>query len=171
MLEGDKVVLIPITNEDTDSILGWRNQRFVREKFIDQEILTQEVHENWMKTMVSVGKVKQFIIYVKLGMERNAIGSAYLKDIDKNSKKAEYGIFIGEKDYLGRGFGSDAAKVLLEYAFETLSLHKVTLRVLASNKCAIASYKKAGFVEEGYFKDEIKIKNRYQDIIFMAVFH
>lgn len=166
MLEGKNIYLIPISNTDTDNIIRWRNQEFVRNKFIYQKMFTKESHERWMNQKVNTGKVKQFIIHVK--KEEKPIGSVYLRDIDYNNAKAEYGIFIGEKEYLGKGIGTEAAKLILEYAFQSLNLHKVMLRVLAQNKRAIASYMKAGFKEEGCFKDDIKIENTYYDVIFMA---
>ena len=94
-----------------------------------------------------------------------------LRDIDREAKKAEFGIFIGEEEWLGRGIGEEAAKLILDYGFEELGLHKIKLRVLADNKRAIASYRKAGFVEEGCFRDELLLDGKYCDLIFMAKFH
>jgi len=119
--------------------------------------------------VVGQGRAEQFIIWVR--EERRPIGSVYLRDIDRESKKAEFGIFIGEEEWLGRGIGEEAAKLILDYGFEELGLHKIKLRVLADNKRAIASYRKAGFVEEGCFRDELLLDGKYCDLIFMAKFH
>ena len=167
MLDGDKIYLLPISKKDTENVIRWRNEPFVQDKFIYREKFTKESHEKWLETMVDTGKVTQFIIYTK--SEKKPIGSVYLRDINPQNKKAEFGIFIGELEYLGKGFGNEAAKLVLNYAFHILCLHKVMLRVFASNKRAIRSYEKAGFVQEGYFKDEVKIGNEYYDIIFMAI--
>ena len=86
------------------------------------------------------------------------------------NKKAEYGVFIGEKDYLGKGVGQAATKLILDFAFTELKLHKVFLRVLSDNIGAIKSYEKSGFVQEGFFKDEIFADGKYESVIFMAVF-
>lgn len=174
MLEGKNVTLRPIDRKDTDKIIYWRNQSFVRERFIYQEPFTKESHEKWLKQMVNTGRVQQFIICSKCSENEQRkilpIGSIYLKDIDLRNGKAEFGIFIGEKKSLGKGYGTEAAKILLNYAFQDLKLHKVMLRVFASNKRALKCYKKVGFEEEGYFKDEVKIQNKYQDIVYMAAF-
>ena len=69
---------------------------------------------------------------------------------------------------MSKGIGSEAAKLALDYAFDCLKLHKVMLRVFAHNIRAIQSYKNAGFVQEAYLNDEIKIDNKYYDIILMA---
>ncbi|MCI5713382.1 MAG: UDP-4-amino-4,6-dideoxy-N-acetyl-beta-L-altrosamine N-acetyltransferase [Lachnospiraceae bacterium] len=167
MLDGEKIYLLPISRKDTENVIRWRNEPYVQDKFIYREKFTKESHEKWLEAMVDTGKVTQFIIYTKA--ERKAIGSVYLRDINQKDKRAEFGIFIGEKEYWGKGFGNEATKLILNYAFRTLCLHKVMLRVFASNKRAIRSYEKAGFVQEGYFKDEVKIGNEYYDIIFMAI--
>lgn len=163
---GKKVKLRFIQQEDTENIINWRNKDFVRKNFIFQELFTKEIHENWLKTKVDTGEVAQFIIYQ---LEDNTpIGSVYLRDIDRVNKKAEYGIFIGEESALGKGFGSEVAKLTLNYAFEYLGLHKVMLRVFAYNIRAIQSYKNAGFVQEAYLSDEIRIDGKYHDMILMA---
>ena len=115
------------------------------------------------------GRAEQFIIWVREG--QHPIGSVYLRDIDREAEQAEFVIFIGEEEWLGRGIGEEAAKLILDYGFEELGLHKIKLRVLADNKRAIASYQKAGFVEEGYFRDELLLDGKYCDLIFMAKFH
>lgn len=168
-MKGKKVILRQIEKRDTDKIIYWRNQLFVRNKFILQDLFTKDSHEQWLETMVITGRVKQFII--EAGGRDNAlpIGSVYLKDIDKINSKAEMGIFIGEKDYLGKGFGRDAVDVIVRYGFQELSLHKIMLRVLASNQRAVECYKKVGFLQEGYFREDVKIQNKFEDIIFMAI--
>ena len=65
MLEGRNVILRPINKKDTENIICWRNQPFVRDKFIFQELFTKESHEKWLETMVDTGKVQQFIICIK----------------------------------------------------------------------------------------------------------
>ena len=168
-LVGEHIYLRFITCEktDTEKIVRWRNQEFVRNNFIYREPFTIQLHENWLKHMVDVGKAVQFMIYGK--EDEVPIGSVYLKDIDKVHNKAEFGIFIGEEEYLGRGLGREAAKLVLYYGFRELLLHKIFLRVFSYNQPALRSYKKAGFLEEGYFRDEVKIEDQYYDIIIMAV--
>ena len=151
---------------DTDLIVKWRNEDFVRKNFIYQKPFTREGHLNWIRTMVDTGKVIQFIICTK---EDEPVGSVYLRDIDRTHRKAEYGIFIGEKDALSRCYGTEAAKLMLRYSFEELKLHKLMLRVLAGNDRAKKSYENAGFVQEAYLKDDVYLEDGYRDVILMAV--
>lgn len=167
VLEEQDIFLRLMDGNDTDHIIRWRNSEFVYRNFIYQKPFTRQGHEKWIREMVDTGKAVQFIILRKdTGMP---VGSVYLRDIDQIHHKAEYGIFIGEKDALGRGFGTQAAKLMVRYAFGVLGLHKLMLRVLAENLPAIKSYEKAGFVREAYLRDEVFLEGKYKDVIYMAV--
>ena len=97
------------------------------------------------------------------------VGSVYIRDIDRNHNKAEYGIFIGEESARGKGIGSQTAVLMIQYCFEQLKLHRLFLRVFAENKQAICSYEKAGFVQEAYLKDDVRIQGEYRDIVYMGI--
>ena len=160
------IYLRPMTAEDTDLIVAWRNKDAVRKNFIYQELFTREGHENWIKNKVQTGQAVQMII-CDLAADR-PLGSVYIRDIDREHNKAEYGIFIGEDDARGRGVGTAAAKLMLRYCFEEEKLHRIYLRAFASNLQAIRSYEKAGFVREGMLKDDVRIGGQYCDIQWMA---
>ena len=162
-----KVYLRPMKWEDTDLIVAWRNQDTVRKRFIYQELFTRQSHEHWWDTMIETGRAVQMIICEE-GTDR-PLGSVYVRDIDRQHRKGEYGIFIGEDDARGRGVGTQAARLMTAYAFGELKLHKLYLRVFADNAGAIRSYEKAGFVQEGYLKEEVLIDGGYRDMIWMAV--
>lgn len=166
MITGKRIYLKNISKSDTDLIIRWRNQTFVRKNFIYQGPFTKEIHENWLETQVDTGRVKQFIIYVK-SLDW-PIGSVYIRDIDYVNQKAEYGIFIGEEEFLGKGYGAEAGILMVEYAFKELHLHKIMLKVFSYNTRARKNYQKAGFIEEGILKDEVYRNGNYYDIIYMA---
>lgn len=153
-----------ITTADTVNIIKWRNNPRVRNNFIYQEELTEEIHKQWLETMIATSKAVQFIIV----NEDIDIGSVYFRDIDKVNEKAEYGIFIGEDSAIGKGYGTIACELACKYAFEKLNLHKIYLRVFARNLCAIRSYEKAGFIKEGLLKDDVKIQGEFSDLILMC---
>jgi UDP-4-amino-4,6-dideoxy-N-acetyl-beta-L-altrosamine N-acetyltransferase len=163
------IYLRPMTKEDTDRIVDWRNREEVRKRFIHQEPFTVEGHLNWFHTMIDTGKVVQMMI-CKLD-SKEPVGSVNIKDIDPVHKKGEYGIFIGEEAARGKGIGSAAARLMIRYGFETMGLHKIYLRVFADNPGAIRSYEKAGFEQEGYLKDDVWVNGRYRDMIWMAVWN
>lgn len=164
--ENAGIYLRLMTHEDTDMIVAWRNSDAVRRNFIYQELFTREGHENWIRTQVDTGRVVQTII-CDIATDK-PLGSVYIRDIDRQHNKAEYGIFIGEASARGRGVGTAAARLMLRYCFEEEGLHRVYLRAFAENMQAIGSYEKAGFEREGLLKEDVCIDGVYRDIVWMA---
>lgn len=157
-----KVELRELSLNDTENIVRWRNQDFVLENFIDKRLITKESHINYYHNRIETGLVKQFIIVC----DEIDVGTTFLRDIDYQKKEAEFGIFIGEKDYLSKGVGSKAAKLIVEFGFDQLKLDRIFLRVLAYNVRAQKSYEKVGF----HLDDSNKyIKNEGVDEIFMVI--
>ena len=166
VLDGTKVLLRPITDADTDLIVKWRNTPSVVQNFIFREPFTPEMHRSWLETKVATGRVVQYIIVDKA--DAKPVGSVYYRDIDNHNRSAEYGIFIGEESARGKGLGTETAKLFTAFGLETLHLHRISLRVLAENMPARRSYEKAGFVQEGVFRDMELLDGRYRNVVFMA---
>lgn len=166
-LRGEKVYLRSMTVEDTDRIVGWRNNPRVRRNFIYQKPFTREGHLVWIRDKVDTGEVIQFIICEK--ETDRPVGSVYFRDISEEHHKAEYGIFIGEDDAVGKGIGSETCRLACSYGFEVEKWHKIILRAFSDNKAAIRSYEKAGFVQEAYLKDEVCIDGVYRDVVLMGL--
>lgn len=163
----EALFLREITEADTEDVLCWRNGESVKKYFIYQKDITREEHLNWLKNKVGTGEVIQFIIVEK--ETGKGIGSVYLENIDKKHNKAEYGIFIGENTKTGKGYGTLAAKRIIQYAFEELKLHRLYLRVYEENSRAIASYEKAGFKREALLQDDVLVNEVYRNIVLMGI--
>lgn len=168
VLISDSLRLRPITENDTDLIVRWRNKDSVRKNFLYRGEFTAETHRVWLREKVFTGEVVQYIIEVETYGGFVPVGSVYLRDIDYDNSSAEFGIFIGEDTARGNGIGTEATKLFLDYAHEKLGLHRVFLRLVATNTVAYKSYRKAGFVTEGIFRDMKKLDGRYTDIMFMS---
>ena len=162
-----RVKLELITPEDTYLIVKWRNNEKVRKNFIFQEDFTEEMHLNWLNTKVANKEVVQFIIKIK--ENDKPIGSVYFRDIDYDKKEAEYGIFIGEDDERGKGYGSETVKLALDYAFNVINLESIILRVFADNKSAIKSYESAGFKFDRIERNFIESESGTRDLVFMKI--
>ena len=97
------------------------------------------------------------------------VGHISLHDIDHFHLHAYIGIFIGDGEHRGKGYGAEAIRLVLDYGFKTMNLHSILLSVNADNAAAIACYKKAGFRESGR-RREYKFKGgKYIDIIYMDI--
>ncbi len=79
------------------------------------------------------------------------------------------GIGLGERENWGKGYGTDAMKIILRYAFTELNLRRVTLDVFEYNQRGVRSYEKAGFVIEGRVRGMILREGRRWDVIFMGI--
>ena len=163
---GSSIHLRPLQLEDTDEILRWRNQPFVRSHFIYQQDFTRAGHLHWFGEQLLSGSAMQFLIVANA--DERHLGSIYLRDIDWMHQKAEFGIFLWSVEDAGHGIGTEAARLLLRYAFDSLHLHRVYLRVFADNARAIAAYQKAGFQMEGRLRESVCIDGQYRDLLLMA---
>ena len=172
----------PISEEDTEMIVEWRNRDFVRCNFIFREPFTVQMHRNWMATKVASGLVEQFIIEYRMqekGDKGNPketaarpftpVGSVYLRDVDYEEKQAEYGIFLGEESALGKGIGNQAAGWAVWYAKEVLQLDTMILRVFADNERAMKSCRQAGFEPVEIIKDFLVDGEKHRDLVFMKI--
>ena len=167
LINGEKVSLRPISREDTPLIVAWRNKPSVYRHFIFRQPFTPPLHENWLRTKVDTGQVIQYIILEN--PSRRPIGSVYYRDVDLVNESAEYGIFIGEEDCLGRGLGTETARLFTRFGLDVLKMHRISLRVLGGDDLARRSYEKAGFVTEGVFKDMVKLDGEFRDVTMMAI--
>ncbi len=96
------------------------------------------------------------------------IGDCGLHAMDFYSLNCHLGIALA-RDEWGKGYGTDAVRVLVEYAFTHLRMHKVCLEVLADDERAVGAYRRAGFVEEGRLRDQSWHRGGYHDLLRMAV--
>lgn len=163
----ESVYLRPMQEADTEQIVAWRNKERVRHNFIYQKPFTKEGHLNWIRTQVEPGHVVQFIICEKAS--GRAVGSVYFRDIDREKRCAEYGIFIGEDDAVGKGYGTLAAKLALSCAFEDLRLKSIFLRVFADNTGARKSYENAGFSLMKDRQEKVTIDGFTRTVVFYAI--
>lgn len=89
--------------------------------------------------------------------------------IDQPHGDAYVWILIGERDYWGKGYGTDAMRVFMRYAFEEWNLHRLTLRVFGFNQRAIRSYEKCGFVHEGVNRNALNKMGQRWDEVWMGI--
>ena len=97
------------------------------------------------------------------------IGDVGLDPVRDGHGDTFLGIGIGEREYWGKGYGSDAMRVILRYAFTELNLHRVSLNVFEYNPRAVRSYEKVGFKHEGRARGVLHRAGRRWDLIFMGI--
>lgn len=97
------------------------------------------------------------------------IGEVGLDGISYSHGQSYVGIGIGEPEYQGKGYGTDAMNILLRYAFTELNLHRVSLTVFEYNPRALRSYEKCGFRMEGRSREAFQREDRRWDVLHMGV--
>jgi hypothetical protein len=112
---------------------------------------------------------KGFGFDVRTLTEDRLIGFTYLGIASWVHRDAWLAIGLGDRDHQGKGYGTDALRITLRYAFEELDLHRVTLNVFANNARAMRSYEKAGFRSEGRLREAMLRDGRRIDIVYMGI--
>jgi RimJ/RimL family protein N-acetyltransferase len=96
------------------------------------------------------------------------VGQARLT-VNSDDRRARYAVGIFNTESLGKGIGTEITQLVLKYAFETLKLHRVDLRVLSYNTRAIACYEKCGFVQEGMEREGALIEDKWESDVMMSI--
>ena len=164
--ETERIYIRRMTPDDTDLIVDWRNRDAVRNNFFFRETFTRQMHENWIREKIDTGLVEQFIVCLK-GNDR-PIGSSYLRDIDRQEKSAEYGIFIGEDDARGKGLGYEILCATMEYAHNRIGLHKVIARAISTNIASISIFEKYGFSHDQTIKSVLCTDGDMVDMVMLS---
>lgn len=97
------------------------------------------------------------------------IGGIRLHSIAETDRRARLAIGIFDRRFWSHGYGTEAIRLLLAYAFSTMGLHRVDLRVLAYNTRAIRAYEKCGFIREGIERESALVDGVWHDDIIMSV--
>ncbi len=133
----------------------------------------QAFSKNGLKTWVEKMQERQggqdFRLMIRTLAEDRLIGDISLHVIQWAYADAWVGIGIGERDCWGKGYGTDAMRLMLDYAFDELNLHRVSLEVLENNARGIRSYEKAGFTVEGRQRQVLCRAGRRWDVITMGI--
>lgn len=153
-LFGERITLRPITIEDTDMVLSWRNSPYVVNSFFYRKPISKGEHINWLETKVFKGLVYQFVVELK--ETGKPIGVVYLQHFDENGNSMESGVFMSEDMPRGKGYGTEAVKLMNEeFAFRVLSLSGTFARVISTNTASLRLHEKAGFVETSRSLDKL----------------
>lgn len=169
MLIGERVRLRSIEREDLPTFVRWFNDPEVRQYLLMYEPMSMAKEERWFEEMLERKNDFLFAIEAQIGEQWVHIGNVGLHRIDWKNRTAVFGIVLGEKAYWGQGFGTDATRTILRFAFEELNLHRVELEVFDFNTRAMRSYEKAGFHHEGTRRQALFRHGRYHDVHLMSI--
>ena len=165
---GERLYLSPISDneDDTENYMKWMNNKDVAINFGQyNRIVSSKNDLKWLYETPS-DMQRYAIVHLEGDM---LMGSISIHNIDHLNRNAFIGIFIGEDEHRGKGYGTEAIRLLLEYGFRTLNLHSIMLTVHADNYAGIACYQKVGFQEVGRFPECVFKDGQYVDKLYMCV--
>ncbi|MGQ0797520.1 MAG: GNAT family N-acetyltransferase [Methanobacteriota archaeon] len=162
---GERVLLRPLGSGDLRRLVKWFSDPRVSHFLGRTSGVTLAEEERWFREYER--KVDEQVFAIEV--EGKHVGNVGLHKVDRAHRKADLGVLIGEATLWSRGYGTDAIRAALRYAFEVLGLHKVSLDVLEYNHRAIRAYEKVGFVREGVHRQDIYKDGRFVDVVRMSI--
>ncbi|WP_443659694.1 GNAT family N-acetyltransferase [Clostridium algidicarnis] len=172
MYYGEKICLRAYKQEDIQIATSFVNDKELK-KFLVTDIpfpMSLWEEDEWIKSQKS-NKNGEYNFAIEDIKTKMYIGGCGIQNVNWLTRVALVGIMIGDKDYLGKGYGTDAMKVLMDFIFKDMNIHKIRLSTFSFNIRAQKSYEKCGFKVEGILKDEVFKDGKYYDEIVMAAFN
>jgi len=126
-----------------------------------------EAQEAWFET--TVNSREKFVFAICDQATDQHVGNVAIGAIDAVSRNGMLSIFIAEPSIRGRGVGEDATRLILDFAFDRLNLHRVHLKASAFSEAAIAMYKKVGFQKEGVLREHEFKDGKYVDKVLFGL--
>jgi RimJ/RimL family protein N-acetyltransferase len=169
LLTGERVRLRGVRDEDLGTLARW-DQDTGRQATLSHWIVPWSEaagRERVAKWSANDGNDVGFAIET-LDDPPVLVGHLGLWGARPKDRCATLGIALG-REYLGRGYGSDAMRVIVGYAFREMGLHRVQLGVAPFNQAGIRAYEKAGFVEEGRHRQSVLHDGRWYDEVLMSI--
>lgn len=169
MYKGEKIRLREYRKEDIKLALEYLNDAEIKRNLTPAIPFpyTLEDEEKWYESNTALKDTYNFAIETLEGKEY--IGGCGINKVDWKNSNVVVGIFIGNKEYWNKGYGTDAMKVLVKFIFEQMNINKIKLNVYSFNERAIKSYEKCGFKIEGVLRKEIYKDGKYHDEIVMGL--
>ena len=164
---GKKVILIPVCKNHLDSFVKWFNDNEITQYIAWFLPLNYEKEEKWYSSMLEQQNQINYSIVLSENQD-SLIGNCNIQ-IDWKNRVGMIGIMIGEKEYWGKGYGTEALRMLVKYGFNTLNLNRIELETYAFNTRALKSYNKVGFKQEGLKRNSYFKNGKYIDSIIMGL--
>jgi RimJ/RimL family protein N-acetyltransferase len=166
-LVGEKVYLRGLERGDAAIFLPWVNDFEIIRNLVMHRPMSLEAEEAFIARVNEDKNVVVFAIVLKTN--DRVIGNTALHAIHPRNQQAGFGIMIGDKQEWNKGHGTEATRLILRYAFDTLNLHRIWLHVYEDNQRAIRSYEKVGFRLEGKLREHVYRDGRFWDVLTMGI--
>jgi RimJ/RimL family protein N-acetyltransferase len=167
MLNGEQVCLRQIRQEDSQLVGKWSSDPEIMRLTGMVKPLSPADAENHVRNIRGDAGRLWFIIVLK--EDGRAVGETGLLRICPPWRTADMTVIIGEKDAWGKGYGTEAGRLLMEYAFNTLRLHRLAIGVAGFNSRALDFWRDLGFKKEGVHRDGYFCDGEFHDFVMMSI--
>lgn len=169
MIAGEQVILRALERDDLERCYRWMNDPNIVWTLKSRYPIPFQGEAEWLENAVNPApNERHFAIERK--DDRVHIGNASIHDIDWVSRTAAFGLFLGEPAAWNRGYGSDAVRTLVRFAFAEMNLRKLRINVFDYNDRAKHVLSSNGFVQEGKLAREFYRDGEYHDIVILSIF-
>lgn len=166
-IEEKRIYLSPVVKDDALLFAKWLNDEEVTAGLHTTHTITTEDSAEEMLESIIDKKKPSFEIILK--EDDRAIGSVILTSVNELDRTATIGVYIGEKEYRGKGYGTEALRAIIRYGFDYLNLHNINLSVISYNENALRCYQKLGFQEYGRRHECVLVGGKYYDRISLEL--
>ena len=168
-LTGEQVYYRPLAVDDAAVFYRWSCDREVVRYSLSSFVHPKSPAE-WQQWLASVNQgAKSFSLGVCCKETDALIGYAGIAGISSLNRSGEYFVLIGDKNYWGRGIGTEVTRTVTDYGFDALGLHRIELTAFATNPGAVKAYERAGYRHEGILRQAGFRDGRFHDKVMMAV--
>jgi len=143
MMKLEFVDILKADKELQEKVRLWRNQDRIRTCMLSQHLISKEEHFKWLESLSSKDSQQFWVVFVN----NEPIGAVYLQSMDHSKLSSEWGFYIGEEAYTGKGLSAGIIYKLLNHFFEVMKFEVLITKVLSGNKTALGLYKKFNFKE------------------------
>lgn len=123
----------------------------------------------WFEETFAEENLRNYAFMIRTLADDKLIGDIGLDGILWNHRESFVGISIGNREFWGKGYGTDAMNIILRFAFQELNLERISLDVFEYNPRAIRSYEKSGFCYEGRVRQAINKAGKRWDLVYMGI--
>jgi RimJ/RimL family protein N-acetyltransferase len=163
------VYLRSLEVQDIERTHKWHNDPEVYQTLIGSFHYVSMVTEGeWLRNKASYSPY-EVNLAICLSSSSVHIGNIYIRNIDWTSRHGELHILIGSPEHRSKGYGQEAVRLLIHYAFNEIGLNRLHLLVLADHQAAIHVYEKCGFVIEGRLRRHIFKAGVFKDALLMGL--
>lgn len=171
MYYGEKVKLRAMEMSDLSNIMeGWNT--FEMRRFLASAVpMSENTEREWLERTTKADPWRDGSMTLAIEDKKTGqfLGSVSLFDISRGNQRAEFGIAIHKPENFGRGYGTDATRVMLWIGFHVLGLNSIYLLTASYNERGQRAYEKAGFKRNGLFRQASYMQGEFHDMITMDI--